>query len=56
MTAEELRQGYWWAYRKTYSLKSMLRRSLRSTKDIAVRVGLNLSYYNKAKKMPAASL
>ncbi|UCD34661.1 MAG: B12-binding domain-containing radical SAM protein [Nitrospiraceae bacterium] len=56
MTAEELQQGYWWAYRETYSLKSMLRRSLRSPKNLAVRVGLNLSYYNKAKKMPAAVL
>ncbi len=52
MTAEELQRGYWWAYHQTYSLKSMLKRGLRSPRNLVPRIGLNLSYFNKAKKMP----
>jgi radical SAM superfamily enzyme YgiQ (UPF0313 family) len=52
MTAEELQRGYWWAYHKTYSVKNMLKRGLRSPRNLVVRVGMNLSYMNKAKKMP----
>ncbi len=52
MTAEELQQGYWWAFRETYKKKNMLKRILRSPRNLVVRVGMNLSYYNKAKKMP----
>ena len=52
MTPEELQRGYWWAYRETYSIRNMLKRSLRSPRSIPIRVGVNLSYFNKAKKMP----
>jgi len=52
MTPEELQRGYWWIYHKTYELRSMLRRGLRSPRNIVYRVGANLSYRNKARKMP----
>ncbi len=53
MTADELQRGYWWIYHKTYRLNHMLKRSLRSPRNIAIRIGVNLSYRNKALKMPA---
>jgi radical SAM superfamily enzyme YgiQ (UPF0313 family) len=56
MSAEELQRGYWWIYHKTYELKNMLRRSLRSPRNIVYRVGANLSYRNKARKMPLVEL
>jgi radical SAM superfamily enzyme YgiQ (UPF0313 family) len=56
MTAEELQRGYWWIYHKTYELKNILRRSLRSPRNFVYRVGANLSYRNKAKKMPLVEL
>lgn len=52
MTADELQRGYWWIYHKTYRLASMLKRGLRSPRNIVYRVGSNLSYRNKALKMP----
>ncbi|HDH53039.1 MAG TPA: B12-binding domain-containing radical SAM protein, partial [Nitrospirae bacterium] len=52
MTAAELQRGYWWAYRNTYTLKNMVKRCLRSPKNLITRVGANLSYRNKALKMP----
>ncbi len=52
MTPEELQRGYWWIYHKTYELRSMLRRGLRSPRNIVYRLGANLSYRNKARKMP----
>lgn len=55
MTAEELQQGYWWIYHKTYSLKNMFRRSMRSPRNIGIRIGANFSYRNKSLKMPVAS-
>lgn len=55
MTAEELQQGYWWIYHKTYSLKNMFRRSMRSPRNIGIRIGANFSYRNKALKMPVMS-
>jgi radical SAM superfamily enzyme YgiQ (UPF0313 family) len=56
MTAEELQKGYWWSYHKAYQLSSMLKRCLRSPRNLVYRVGVNLSYMNKAKKMPDVSL
>lgn len=56
MTAEELQKGYWWAYRETYRVSNILKRCLRSPKNIVYRVGVNLSYRNKALKMPDVSL
>jgi radical SAM superfamily enzyme YgiQ (UPF0313 family) len=55
MTAEELQQGYWWAFRETYRKGNMVKRILRSPRTITVRTGMNLSYFNKAKKMPEVS-
>ena len=56
MTARELQEGYWWIYHKTYNMKNILRRSLRSPRDLAYRIGTNLSYRRKAKKMPHVML
>ena len=55
MTTEELLNGYHWIFRKTYTMGNILRRSLRSTRDIKYRVGANLSYRKKALKMPRDS-
>ncbi|HDH06342.1 MAG TPA: B12-binding domain-containing radical SAM protein [Nitrospirae bacterium] len=52
MTADELQHGYWWAYHQTYSLKNMLKRSLRSPQNLVIRIGMNLSYRKKAMQMP----
>ncbi len=52
MTIEELQDGYHWIFRKTYTVKNILKRSLRNTHDITYRVGANLSYRKKALKMP----
>jgi radical SAM superfamily enzyme YgiQ (UPF0313 family) len=56
MTPEELQRGYWWIFRKTYTLRNMLKRCLRSPKNIVLRIGTNLSYRNKALKMPEVQL
>ena len=56
MTAKELQEGYWWIYNKTYNMKNILRRSLRSPRDLAYRIGTNFSYRRKAKKMPHVML
>ncbi|MBI5741400.1 MAG: B12-binding domain-containing radical SAM protein [Nitrospirae bacterium] len=52
MTADELQQGYFRIFKETYKLKNMLKRSLRSPRNIAIRIGANFSYRNKARKMP----
>lgn len=52
MTARELQEGYWWIYHKTYDMRNILRRSLRSPRGIVYRIGVNISYRNKARKMP----
>lgn len=52
MTAEELQRGYYWIFHNTYSVKNILKRSLRSTSGIAYRIAANLSYRKKALKMP----
>lgn len=54
MSAEELQQGYWWTFRKTYTWGNVLKRCLRSPRNLVTRVGANLSYRNKAIKMPEA--
>lgn len=55
MTAEELQRGYYWIFHNTYSVKNILKRSLRSTSGIAYRIAANLSYRKKALKMPPAA-
>ncbi len=52
MTADELQRGYFWIYRETYRFRNMLKRSLRSPRNLPIRIGTNFSYRNKALKMP----
>ena len=52
MTPEELLDGYHWIFKETYTIKNILKRSLRSTRGLKYRIGANLSYRNKARKMP----
>ena len=55
MTAEELQNGYWWAFRQVYRKTSTLKRSFSGFKGIQYRVALNLGYRKKALLMPAAA-
>jgi radical SAM superfamily enzyme YgiQ (UPF0313 family) len=52
MSSDELQRGYWWAYRKTYSVPNIMKRCLRSPRNIIFRIGMNLSYRKKALRMP----
>ena len=52
MTINELQNGYYWIFRNTYTIKNILKRSLRSPKGIVYRIAANLSYRKKALKMP----
>ncbi|TAN60017.1 B12-binding domain-containing radical SAM protein [bacterium] len=52
MTVDELQNGYHWIFRKTYALKNMMKRCLRSPIGIGYRIGMNFSYRKKALKMP----
>ncbi|OGV97492.1 MAG: hypothetical protein A2Z59_06725 [Nitrospinae bacterium RIFCSPLOWO2_02_39_17] len=52
MTSEELQNGYYWIFRNTYTIKNILKRSFRSYEGIIYRLAANLSYRNKALKMP----
>jgi radical SAM superfamily enzyme YgiQ (UPF0313 family) len=54
MSAEELQQGYWWIFHQTYTWGNILRRCFRSPRNLVARVGANISYRNKAVKMPEA--
>lgn len=56
MSTEELQNGYYWIFRNTYTIKNILKRSLRSLKGIAYRIAANLSYRKKALKMPDVTL
>lgn len=56
MTVEELQNGYYWIFRNTYTIKNILKRSLRSPYGIAYRIAANLSYRKKALKMPDVDL
>jgi len=55
MTAEQLQQGYWRAFRKTYRLDRTLARALRSPRNLIFRASLNFGYRKKALQMPAAA-
>ena len=55
MTVEELQRGYWWIYKETNKTMNILKRCLRSPFGIPYRIGMNLSYRNKARKMPSVS-
>ncbi|HAG51373.1 MAG TPA: B12-binding domain-containing radical SAM protein [Deltaproteobacteria bacterium] len=52
MTVEELQNGYYWIFRNTYTIKNILKRSLRDLRGIGYRIAANLSYRKKALKMP----
>lgn len=52
MTGEELQRGYYWIFRKTYTIGNIIKRSLRSPRGIIERVAMNLSYRKKALRMP----
>jgi radical SAM superfamily enzyme YgiQ (UPF0313 family) len=52
MTRDELQNGYYWAFRNTYTMKNILKRSLRSPRGIIYRLAANLSYRKKALRMP----
>ncbi|MBI5561344.1 MAG: B12-binding domain-containing radical SAM protein [Deltaproteobacteria bacterium] len=54
MTVEELQAGYHWIFRETYTIGSILKRSLRSRRGLIYRIAANLSYRKKALKMPKA--
>jgi hypothetical protein len=52
MTIDELQQGYWWTFRKTYTLRNIIKRCMRSPKNIMFRIAMNYSYRKKALRMP----
>jgi radical SAM superfamily enzyme YgiQ (UPF0313 family) len=53
MTAKELQDGLHWLYRKTYSTKNILKRCFSFSPDkLFYRLAVNVSYRNKARKMP----
>ncbi len=56
MTVDELQQGYWRAFRKTYAMGKTLRRSLRSPRNLVFRASLNFGYRKKARQMPLVSV
>jgi len=52
MTADELQQGYYGLFRKTYSWSSIIKRCVRSHRNMTYRIGMNISYRRKALRMP----
>ena len=56
MTIDELQQGYWWTFRKTYTLRNIIKRCIRSPKNIMFRIAMNYSYRKKALRMPDIQL
>lgn len=56
MTAKELLDGYHWIFRRTYSLGNTIKRVFTSWRGIPNRIAVNISYRNKALKMPKSSL
>ena len=52
MTVRELQDGYHWIFRETYSLGNTMKRIFRGWRGIRYRVAVNISYRNKALKMP----
>ena len=56
MTAGELQDGYHWIFRETYSIPNILKRALRHWRGIPYRLAMNISYRNKALKMPQGSI
>lgn len=54
MTAQQLQDGYHWIFRETNNIPNILKRVFRSPRGIKYRIIMNISYRNKAKRMPAA--
>jgi radical SAM superfamily enzyme YgiQ (UPF0313 family) len=52
MTAHELQQGYYALFRKTYKWSNILKRCMRSPRNIIYRMGMNVSYRRKSLRMP----
>lgn len=52
MSPEELQRGYWWAFRKTYTMSNIFKRCLRSPRNLMFRIAMNVSYRKKALRMP----
>ncbi len=52
MSPQELEDGFYSIYRKTYSFTNMVKRVFRSFKGISFRIALNYGYRNKAFRMP----
>jgi len=55
MSAEELLNGYHRIFQKTYSISNILKRCVGNPRGLSFRLGANLSYRKKARKMPKAS-
>jgi len=55
MTVDELRDGYNWIFRQTYTVPNILKRVFRSRRGILYRIAVNLSYRRKALKTPVVS-
>jgi radical SAM superfamily enzyme YgiQ (UPF0313 family) len=52
MSPDELQRGYWWAFRTTYTMANIIKRSMRSPRGMLYRFGMNYSYRRKALRMP----
>jgi len=52
MTPDDLQRGYWWTFRKTYTIGNIIKRCIRSPRNITFRIGMNLSFRRKALRMP----
>ena len=52
MTARELSDGYYWAWREVYKVKNVLKRSLGGIRGLPYRMAANYSFRRKTLKMP----
>ncbi len=52
MTADELQQGYYALFRKTYTWSNILKRCMRNPRNLIYRIGMNVSYRRKSLRMP----
>jgi radical SAM superfamily enzyme YgiQ (UPF0313 family) len=52
MTPEELETGFYRIFRETYAWRNVFKRSFRSWRGIPYRLVMNISYRNKAMRMP----
>jgi len=55
MTADELQDGYYALFRKIYTWSSILKRCMRSPRNITYRFGMNISYRRKSLRMPGTT-